>query len=143
MTSSTFLPNASSVVSQEHEVSITCECCWSSQLLGFVDTHLSFLFAMWLQALCLVISSLEPQGESSFGENCSCQVYRKLSKQSATSFSVALLFPASQRTFTHHCDVTAVNAELLELLFSRLNVSRPGSILDLLAPFCCSSLSSV
>lgn len=78
----------------------TCEYCCSSQLLGFVDTHLSLLFAVWLQALCLVISSLEPQGESSLGRSAAARLTGNYPKQTAASFLVALLFPASQRILT-------------------------------------------
>lgn len=88
---------------------------------GFVDIHLSLLFAVWLlQALCLVISRLEPQGESSFGEKCSCQAYRKLSQTNCYFISCGIIvLRVPENTDTHHCDVTTVDAELLELLFSR------------------------
>lgn len=87
---------------------------------GFVDIHLSFLFAMWLQVLCLVISRLEPQGESSFGEKCSCQADRKLSQTNCYFVSCGIIVPrVTENTDTHGCDVTPVDAELLELLFSR------------------------
>ena len=73
---------------------------------------------------CLVISSvckrLEPESESSFGEKCSCQAYRKLSQSNWYLVSCDIAFPSiPENTDTHHSDFTAVSAELLEPLFSR------------------------
>lgn len=54
------------------------------------------------------------------GRNAAARLTGNNPKQTATLFAVAIIVPSVPENIdTHHCDVTAVNAELLELLFSR------------------------
>lgn len=53
------------------------------------------------------------------GRNAAASLTGNYPKQTATSFPVALLFSASQRVLTLTTVMLQLDAELLELLFSR------------------------